>query len=137
MKLQILADLEKLVKLDPNCETNVSMRPINAKGDENVIIRRESSGMMKAYLSDGKRAIASCPYTNDYRIIEQWLSAMNIQMSEYKPPRKPKKSIWAYIDGKRTFDVVELALAASIMVEEMKKKLKVLYPSVIFKVETA
>ena len=37
--------------------------------------------------------------------------------------RKKRKSIWAYLDGKKLVDVVQAALDNDMMVDELKEKL--------------
>lgn len=45
------------------------------------------------------------------------------------------KTVWAYLNGERKWDVVDLALKANMMLADMKKKLKAEYPDIVFKVE--
>ena len=47
---------------------------------------------------------------------------------------KPK-TINAYVNGKKVCDVVKEALAANVMVDEMKRRIKEDHPDVQFKVE--
>lgn len=37
--------------------------------------------------------------------------------------RKKRKTIWAYLDGKKLVDVVQAALDNNMMVEDLKQKL--------------
>ena len=37
--------------------------------------------------------------------------------------RRKRKTVWAYLDGKKLVDVVQAALDNNMMVEDMKKKL--------------
>ena len=137
-KLQILVDMDTQIKLNPTKEITLSMYPLN-KDDSNVAVEYNGNGMMRILeLHRGiNRVKRSTPWTNDYKVLESWFNQMGLEMMEHNPRRKPKKSIWAYINGSRAFDVVDLALTASVMVDEMKKRLKAVYPDVIFKVETA
>lgn len=51
--------------------------------------------------------------------------------------RRKRKTIWAYLDGKKLVDVVQAALDNNMMVSDMKKKLIEENPGheVTFKVE--
>lgn len=51
--------------------------------------------------------------------------------------RRKRKTVWAYLDGKKLVDVVQAALDNNMMVSDMKKKLIEENPGheVTFKVE--
>ena len=51
--------------------------------------------------------------------------------------RIKRKTVWAYLDGKKLVDVVEAALDNNMMVDDMKKKLIIENPGheVTFKVQ--
>ena len=48
-----------------------------------------------------------------------------------------KKTIWAYIDGKKYVNVVQVALDNNMMVDDMKKKIVAQNPNneIIFKIK--
>ena len=139
-KLQLLVAVETQIKREPDKAVRLSMYPKNID-DSNVVVEYDGNGMMRVQEIHRRmnRVKRFSPWTNDFRVLEAWISHAGLEMAEYKPhPRKgSRKSIWAYINNQRTFDVVELALAASVTVDEMKKKLKQQFPDVVFKVEIA
>lgn len=51
--------------------------------------------------------------------------------------RRKRKTVWAYIDGEKSVDVVKAALDNNMMVDDLKEKLIVENPGheVTFKVE--
>lgn len=60
-------------------------------------------------------------------IYEEWYKAQfgrSIKEDEEKMMRRKKrKTIWAYLDGKKLVDVVQAALDNDMMVDELKEKL--------------
>ena len=51
--------------------------------------------------------------------------------------RKKRKTVWAYLDGKKLVDVVQAALDNNMMVDDLKKRLIAENPGhkVMFKVQ--
>lgn len=56
---------------------------------------------------------------------------------EHRMRRRKRKTVWAYLDGKKLVDVVQAALDNNMMVDDLKKKLVEENPGheVTFKVE--
>ena len=51
------------------------------------------------------------------------MQGVAIDNEEKMMRRKKRKTIWAYLDGKKLVDVVQAALDNNMMVDELKEKL--------------
>ena len=134
-KLQLLADVENHIKVQPFEPGVLSMYSLNR--NSKIAVNYNGQGMMKAMEMErnSNRILRSSPWTNDYRVIQRWIEAMGIELAEYHPSKSRRKSVWAYINGERLCDVLELALQHNVMLNDMKKRLLETYPTIAFKVE--
>ena len=93
MKLQILADLDRMIHSNPTQPITLKIQSINS--DNHVAVAYDGSGHMIAHLltQNTKLIQKSSPWTNDYRVLEAWLEHEDIQLS----PSVPKGMRKAYL----------------------------------------
>lgn len=138
-KSQIIADVERLAKLNPNNPQNVKIRCLN-KGID-VGVQYNGAGMYRALqiMPRVRKPIALTPWTNSTSVLENAIAAAGLELAPARPARPKRKSIWLYVDGQDFgMDVVEVALARNEMVDTTKQFLIQQFApaQVTFKVET-
>lgn len=133
-RLQILVDLENLKEVLP--ESNLTVKSQVEGKDTEVWIRynhlTKQMKVLEVTSANPHLTCRSSEWTGDVKEIEQWVVMEGLKVARVKSTKR--KTVWAYINGKKKWDVVQLALSMKIMLPEMKARIQKQYPDVEFKV---
>ena len=135
-RLQILVDLDNMKRLNPDKHLTVKTYALNKDMEVWVRYDHVTQRVQAIEVTRGLPHLVrnESTWTDDYKEIEQWLGIMGLEVQVYRKQGKTK-TVWAYIDGRKTWDVVQMALSVKVMLPEMKARIKKHYPDVEFKVE--